>query len=331
MKKIRVLVTGADGFIGSHLTEQLLLKKKYKVIALSLYNSFNNSGWLDNLKKNRDLTIIHGNVEDINYCINITKNVDLIFHLASLIAIPYSYHAPSSYINTNIIGTYNMMEAALKNKVKRIIHVSTSEVYGTAIYSPIDENHPLQPQSPYSATKVSADAMVKSFVNSFNLPAIIARPFNTYGPRQSARAVIPSIIIQMLNKNKSLKLGDLTPQRDFTFVSDTCEAMIFLSNLSKKFDGEEFNIGSGKCISIKQLLLSIQKNFFKDINKKIISDKIRLRPKKSEVYLLKCNNKKILKLGFKNKINLKQGLRETINWFRSEENQKKYDSEKYNI
>ena len=306
-------------------------KKKYKVIALSLYNSFNSSGWLEKLKKNRDLTIMHGNVEDINYCFNITKKVDLIFHLASLIAIPYSYHAPSSYINTNIIGTYNMMEAALKNKVKRIIHVSTSEVYGTAIYSPIDENHPLQPQSPYSATKVSADAMVKSFINSFNLPAIIARPFNTYGPRQSARAVIPSIIIQMLSKKKNLKLGDLTPQRDFTFVSDTCEGMIFLSKLSKNFDGEEFNIGSGKCISVKELYITIQKNFFNNIRKKIISDKMRFRPKNSEVYLLKCNNKKIQKLGFKNKINLREGLRKTINWFRLEENRKKYDPEKYNI
>jgi NAD dependent epimerase/dehydratase len=331
MRKITVLVTGADGFIGSHLVEQLLSKKKYKIIALSLYNSFNDIGWLKQVKKNKNLKIIRGNIEDLNYCIKITNKIDIIFHLASLIAIPYSYHAPSSYINTNIIGTFNVMEAALKNKVKRIIHVSTSEVYGTAIYSPIDENHPLQPQSPYSASKISADALVKSYINSFNLPAIIARPFNTYGPRQSARAVIPSIIIQMLNSKKNLNLGSLLPIRDFNYVSDTCEGMILLSGLGNKYNGEVFNIGSGKSISIGELYKLIQMSYFKNIKKKIISDKIRFRPKNSEVYLLKCDNKKILKLGFKNKIDLKIGLKKTIDWFRASDNLKNYDSSIFNI
>jgi NAD dependent epimerase/dehydratase len=331
MSKITVLVTGADGFIGSHLVEQLLSKKKYKVIALSLYNSFNDIGWLKQVKKDKNLKIIRGNIEDLNYCIKITNKIDIIFHLASLIAIPYSYQAPSSYINTNIIGTFNVMEAALKNKVKKIIHVSTSEVYGTAIYSPIDENHPLQPQSPYSASKISADALVKSYINSFNLPAIIARPFNTYGPRQSARAVIPSIIIQMLNSKKNLNLGSLLPKRDFNYVSDTCEGMILLSSLGNKYNGEVFNIGSGKSISIGELYKLIQKSYFKNIKKKIISDKIRFRPKNSEVYLLKCDNKKILKLGFKNKIDLKIGLKKTIDWFRVNDNLKNYDSSIFNI
>lgn len=331
MRKITVLVTGADGFIGSHLVEQLLSKKKYKIIALSLYNSFNDIGWLKQVKKNKNLKIIRGNIEDLNYCIKITNKVDIIFHLASLIAIPYSYHSPSSYINTNIIGTFNVMEAALKNKVKRIIHVSTSEVYGTAIYSPIDENHPLQPQSPYSASKISADALVKSYINSFNLPAIIARPFNTYGPRQSARAVIPSIIIQMLNSKKNLNLGSLLPIRDFNYVSDTCEGMILLSGLGNKYNGEVFNIGSGKSISIGELYKLIQMSYFKNIKKNIISDKIRFRPKNSEVYLLKCDNKKILNLGFKNKIDLKVGLKQTIDWFRVSDNLKNYDSSIFNI
>ena len=331
MRKITVLVTGADGFIGSHLVEQLLSKKKYKIIALSLYNSFNDIGWLKQVKKNKNLKIIRGNIEDLNYCIKITNKVDIIFHLASLIAIPYSYHSPSSYINTNIIGTFNVMEAALKNKVKRIIHVSTSEVYGTAIYSPIDENHPLQPQSPYSASKISADALVKSYLTSFNLPAIIARPFNTYGPRQSARAVIPSIIIQMLNSKKNLNLGSLLPIRDFNYVSDTCEGMILLSGLGNKYNGEVFNIGSGKSISIGELYKLIQMSYFKNIKKNIISDKIRFRPKNSEVYLLKCDNKKILNLGFKNKIDLKVGLKQTIDWFRVSDNLKNYDSSIFNI
>ncbi len=331
MRKITVLVTGADGFIGSHLVEQLLSKKKYKIIALSLYNSFNDIGWLKQVKKNKNLKIIRGNIENLNYCIKITNKIDIIFHLASLIAIPYYYHAPSSYINTNIIGTFNVMEAALKNKVKRIIHVSTSEVYGTAIYSPIDENHPLQPQSPYSASKISADALVKSYINSFNLPAIIARPFNTYGPRQSARAVIPSIIIQMLNSKKNLNLGSLLPIRDFNYVSDTCEGMILLSGLGNKYNGEVFNIGSGKSISIGELYKLIQMSYFKNIKKKIISDKIRFRPKNSEVYLLKCDNKKILNLGFKNKIDLKVGLKQTIDWFRVSDNLKNYDSSIFNI
>ena len=219
-----VLVTGADGFIGSHLVEALL-QKEYYVKALSYYNSFNFWGWLEDIK-HPNLEVINGDVRDYNFCLKITEGIDVIYHLAALIAIPYSYVAPDSYIDTNIKGTSNICLAAIKNDVRKVVHTSTSEVYGTALYVPIDENHPLQPQSPYSASKIAADSMAMSYYNAFNLPLVIARPFNTYGPRQSARAIIPTIIIQMAAGKKEIHLGDLSPTRDLNFVKDTCKGFI---------------------------------------------------------------------------------------------------------
>ncbi|MFC1567549.1 SDR family NAD(P)-dependent oxidoreductase, partial [Thermodesulfobacteriota bacterium] len=242
LKNKKVLVTGADGFIGSHLTE-MLVSQGAKVKALSYYNSFNYWGWLEDLDCLTDIEVLSGDVRDPHYCKRITKGADIVFHLAALIAIPYSYVAPDSYVDTNIKGTLNICQAALENSCERIIHTSTSEVYGTAQYVPIDEKHPIQPQSPYSASKIGADAMAKSFYNAFDLPLTIARPFNTYGPRQSARAVIPSIIIQIASGKKKIKLGDLTPTRDFSYVEDICHGLIALA-ACKKAIGETFNIGS---------------------------------------------------------------------------------------
>jgi NAD dependent epimerase/dehydratase len=302
------LVTGADGFIGSHLCE-LLLKKKQKVIALNQYNSFDQIG---NLKyfKHKNLKIINGDIRDTNFCNTICKGVDKIYNLAALISIPYSYQAIESYIDTNIKGTYNICLAAHKNSVKKLIQLSTSEVYGTAKYTPIDEKHPYQPQSPYSASKISSDMMALSFYYSKGLNVTIARPFNTYGPRQSMRAIIPTIIFQNLFKKK-ITLGNIYTVRDFTYVSDTCEALYKVS--SNKYAGEIFNIGSNNKIKINDLINTI-KNITK-INNKIEIVNKRLRPKKSEVYLLNCNNKKIKnKLNFHPKINLRSGLKETIKW-----------------
>jgi NAD dependent epimerase/dehydratase len=220
-----VLVTGADGFIGSHLTE-LLVKEGYQVKALSQYNSFNYWGWLEDVDCRKQIEVLNGDVRDPHYCKHITKDVDIVFHLAALIAIPYSYVAPDSYVDTNVKGTLNICQAALENGVKRVIHTSTSEVYGTALYVPIDEKHPLQAQSPYSASKIGADAMAMSFFNAFDLPLTIARPFNTYGPRQSARAVIPTIISQIANGKKQIQLGDVSPTRDFNYVTDTCRGFL---------------------------------------------------------------------------------------------------------
>ena len=227
----KVLVTGADGFIGSHLTE-MLLEKGYDVKALSYYNSFNDWGWLNDIK-HPNLEVVTGDVRDPYFCKHITKDVEIIFHLAALIAIPYSYVAPDSYVDTNIKGTLNICQAAKENGVKRVLVTSTSEIYGTARYVPIDENHPKQPQSPYSATKIAADAIAMSFYNTFSLPVVLVRPFNAYGPRQSARAIIPTIITQIANGKKEIKLGDLTPTRDFNFVKDTCKGFIELRSDKK--------------------------------------------------------------------------------------------------
>jgi len=238
----KALITGADGFIGSHLTE-VLVKNGYYVKALSQYNSFNNWGWLEDVNCKDKIEVLTGDIRDPHYCKHITKDVSIIFHLAALIAIPYSYIAPDSYVDTNIKGTLNICQAAKENGNIRVIHTSTSEVYGTAQYVPIDENHPIQPQSPYSATKIAADAMAMSFYNAFELPLTIARPFNTYGPRQSARAVIPTIITQIANGAKEIKLGDVTPTRDFNFVEDTCRGLVALAEEDKTI-GETVNIGS---------------------------------------------------------------------------------------
>ena len=326
MKK--ALITGADGFIGSHLTE-MLVAQGYKVKALSQYNSFNNWGWLENVNCKNDIEILSGDIRDFNYCKLISKDVEVIFHLAALIAIPFSYVAPDSYVETNIKGTLNICQAAKENGVSRLIHTSTSEVYGTAKYVPIDEKHPLQPQSPYSATKIAADAMVMSFYNSFDLPATIVRPFNTYGPRQSARAIIPTIITQIAAGKKEIKLGDISPTRDFNYVEDCCRGFILLAE-SQKTIGETVNIGSNSEISIGDTFKLIKKLMSSDVI--IINDDQRNRPKNSEVFRLWCDNKKIYELvGYKPETNIQDGLKKTIDWMCRPENLKIYKSEIYNI
>ena len=322
------LVTGADGFIGSHLTE-MLVAEGYKVKALSQYNSFNYWGWLEDIDCLQDIEVLNGDIRDPHYCKHITKDVDIIFHLAALIAIPYSYIAPDSYVDTNIKGTLNICQAAIDNNVKKVIHTSTSEVYGTAQYVPIDELHPLQPQSPYSASKIGADAMAMSFSNSFDLPLVIARPFNTYGPRQSARAVIPSIISQIADGRDEIMLGDLSPTRDFNYVTDTCRGFIALAK-SDAVNGETINIGSNFEISIKdtfELIRDIMNSnveFTEDIN--------RIRPNKSEVFRLWCDNSKIKKLtNYEPEVDIKKGLTKTVDWFLDPINLSKYKSDIYNV
>ncbi len=328
MNKIVALVTGADGFIGSHLVE-MLLAKGYHVKALSQYNSFNNWGWLEDIDCSGDVDILSGDIRDSYYCDNIIKNVDIVFHLAALIAIPYSYIAPDSYVDTNIKGTLNICKAAKENGNIRVIHTSTSEVYGTAQYVPIDEKHPINPQSPYSATKIAADAMAMSFYNSFDLPVTIARPFNTYGPRQSARAVIPTIITQISSGMKEIKLGDVSPTRDFNYVEDTCRGLLAIAQ-SNKTIGEVVNIGSNFEISIMDTLNLIKKLMDSDVE--FIEDEQRIRPEKSEVFRLWCDNTKIKDLtGFKSQIDIKIGLEKTIEWIIQPSNLKKYKTEIYNV
>jgi len=323
-----VLITGADGFIGSHLTE-MLVKKGAKVKALSQYNSFNSWGWLEDVDCKDDIEVLCGDVRDSHYVEKISQNVDVIFHLAALIAIPYSYVAPDSYIDTNIKGTLNVCQAGIKNGVQKILHTSTSEVYGTAQYVPIDEKHPLQPQSPYSATKIGADSLVESFYRTFDLPATIVRPFNTYGPRQSARAVIPTIITQILNGQKQIKLGDTKPTRDFNFVKDTCRGFIELAECEKA-NGETVNIGSNFEISVGDTLNLIKKIMNSDVE--FITDDVRLRPEKSEVNRLWCDNTKIRNLtGFKPEYSIEQGLEATIDWFKNSGNIEKYKANIYNV
>jgi len=328
MKITRVLVTGADGFIGSRLVE-MLVSKGYKVRALSQYNSFNNWGWLEDVPCKDKIEIFTGDIRDPHYCKYITKDIDIIFHLAALIAIPYSYVAPDSYVDTNIKGTLNICQAAKENGNIRVIHTSTSEVYGTAQYVPIDENHPTQPQSPYSATKIAADAMAMSFYNAFDLPVTIARPFNTYGPRQSARAVIPTIVTQISNGVKEIKLGDVTPTRDFNYVDDTCRGFIALAECDESI-GETVNIGSNFEISIGDTLNLIKELMNSDVE--FVVDENRIRPSKSEVFRLWCDNSKIKELtGFKPQVNIKEGLQKTIDWITQPDNLKKYKSEIYNV
>ena len=323
-----ILVTGADGFIGSHLTE-MLQGQGYRVRALSYYNSFNNWGWLEDIEASESLEIVCGDVRDPHFCKHIVKNIDLIFHLAALIAIPYSYVAPDSYVDTNVKGTLNICQAARENGNIRVIHTSTSEVYGTAQYVPIDEKHPKQPQSPYSASKIGADAMAMSFYNSFELPVTIARPFNTYGPRQSARAIIPTIISQIASGMKDIKLGDLSPTRDFNFVKDICIGFIVLAKCDKAI-GKEVNIGSGTEISINELAELIINIL--GVSASVVSDEHRFRPKNSEVERLVCDSSLLSQLtGWKPEVTIKEGIVKTIEWFKDENNLKKYKSEIYNI
>lgn len=328
LKNKTVLITGADGFIGSHLTE-LLLKTTKKVKALSIYNSFNNWGWLESIDNLHEVEVFTGDVRDPHYCDLITKDVDVIFHLAALIAIPYSYIAPDAYVETNIKGTLNICQSALRNNCEKVIHTSTSEVYGTAQYVPIDEKHPLSPQSPYSASKIGADAVAQCFYNSFNLSVTTVRPFNTYGPRQSARAVIPNIIAQIASGKKQIMMGNTSPTRDFNFVKDTCSGFKLLAE-SDNTVGEIINIGSNTEISIKDLFELIKKLTKSDVT--LITEDIRLRPDSSEVFRLWCDNSKIIKLtGYKPKFSLEQGLVETINWFSDPINLSKYKSNFYNV
>jgi NAD dependent epimerase/dehydratase len=326
MKK--VLVTGADGFIGSHLVE-LLVKKGYSVRALSQYNSFNYWGWLEDLSCLKEIEVVNGDVRDPFFCNDITKGVDVVYHLAALIAIPYSYVAPQSYVETNVNGTLNICKAALQNSVKRVIHTSTSEVYGTAQYVPINEKHPLQPQSPYSASKIGADMMAMSFYNSFQLPLTTARPFNTYGPRQSARAVIPTIISQLANGVKSIKLGDVTPVGDFNYVTDTCRGFLALGENDSTV-GQTVNIGSNFEISVGDTFNLIKKIMNSDANFEL--DENRIRPEKSEVHRLWCDNSLIKSLTeYVPQVSIEEGLAKTIEWFLNKDNLKKYKANIYNV
>ncbi|XJZ27087.1 NAD-dependent 4,6-dehydratase LegB [Bacillota bacterium Lsc_1132] len=326
MKKI--LVTGADGFIGSHLTEELV-QQGYKVKAFTLYNSFNTWGWLDTLQKEvmNEVEIFTGDIRDPNGVKEAMKGMDEVYHLAALIAIPFSYYSPDTYVDTNIKGTLNVLQAARDLGTSRLLITSTSEVYGTAQYVPIDENHPYQGQSPYSATKIGADRLAESFYRSFNMPITIVRPFNTYGPRQSARAVIPTIITQLLAGKEEIELGSLTPTRDFNFVKDTANGFIEIAK-SEKTIGEEINIATQQEISIGQLAEALIRQI--NPNAKIVCDEQRLRPENSEVNRLLGSNEKIKRLtNWTPKYTFEQGLAETIDFFKH--NLDKYKTDIYNI
>lgn len=327
---MKVLITGADGFIGSHLVEACL-ECGYDIKAVVFYNSFNSFGWLDALSKRQlsQIEVLAGDIRDPYWIREILKKVDIVFHLAALIGIPFSYHSPEMYVDTNIKGTLNIIQAARDFHTKKIILTSTSEVYGTAEYIPIDEKHPRKAQSPYSATKIGADSLAESFYRSFNLPVVIARPFNTYGPRQSLRAVIPTIITQVLNGQQEIRLGALHPTRDFNYVKDICSGFLALARAENVL-GEEINIASGTEISIGELAHTIITMLHGDT--KIITDDTRLRPKKSEVERLVGSHEKMKKLtGWQPKYSLENGLAETIEWFTTTRATMKYKSEVYNI
>jgi NAD dependent epimerase/dehydratase len=324
----KVLVTGAEGFIGSHLTERLV-ELGADVTALVQYNSFNNWGWIDSFSKEmkNSINVVTGDIREYDGMKRIVKGNEVVFHLAALIAIPYSYQSPMAYIRTNVEGTANVLEACREYDVEKVVHTSTSETYGTALYVPIDEKHPMQGQSPYSASKIGADKMAESFYRSFNTPVATLRPFNTYGPRQSARAVIPTIITQILSGANEIKLGDLTPTRDFNFVKDTAEAFVKAAE-SDNTIGEVINAGSNYEISVKDTIDLIVKIIGKDV--KIICDEQRIRPKNSEVNRLWADNTKIKELtGWKPKYTLEDGLRETIEWMKN--NLHYYKPDIYNV
>lgn len=324
---MKALVTGADGFIGSHLT-QALLDKGYEVRALCLYNSLGHRGWLEGVKA-PNLEIVMGDVRDPAFCREIVRGMDLVFHLAALIAIPYSYVAPDSYVDTNVKGTLNICQASRDSGVKRLIVTSTSEVYGTAQYVPIDEKHPKQPQSPYSATKIGADALALSFHNAFNLPVVIARPFNTYGPRQSARAIIPTIITQIASGMTTIKVGDLSPTRDFNYVADTAQGFIALAE-TPGIEGKEINIATGAEHSMKETLETIARIMDKKVD--YVTDPARLRPSGSEVFRLMGDNSLITSLtSWRPTHTLEQGLQKTIDWFTVKSNLALYKPDIYNV
>lgn len=324
----KVLVTGADGFIGSHLVE-MLVRYGADVVALSQYNSFNDWGWLEDVDLSKNVKVVCGDIRDPHFCRSIVQGVDTVFHLAALIAIPYSYVAPESYVSTNILGSLNLVQAARDLGVTRFIHTSTSEVYGTARYVPINEEHPLQPQSPYSASKIAADAMVMSYFLSFGTPVTIARPFNTYGPRQSARAVIPTVITQLLSGKDRLHLGSLHPTRDFNYVEDTCRGFIELAACPEAV-GKTVNIGSNFEISVGETVALIQEIL--GTNVPIETDDQRLRPERSEVERLWCDNTKIQELtGFRPGIGMRAGLERTVDWLRQPKHLGRYKAHIYNV
>lgn len=325
----KVLVTGSEGFIGSHLTERLV-ELGADVTALVQYNSFNNWGWIDtfNDETKKDIKVITGDIREYDCMKRIIKGQEVVFHLAALIAIPYSYLSPMAYVRTNIEGTTNVLEACREYGIEKLVHTSTSETYGTALYVPIDEKHPLQGQSPYSASKIAADKMAESYFRSFDLPVAVIRPFNTYGPRQSARAIIPTIISQLLAGKKEIQLGSLTPTRDFNYVKDTVEAFVKVAE-SDNTIGEVVNTGSNQEISIGDLVEVIIKLVgCSDVQ--IVCDEKRLRPEKSEVNRLCSDNTKIKKLtDWKPRYTLKRGLKETIEWIQN--NMEYFKIDVYNI
>lgn len=321
-----VLVTGSDGFIGSHLVERLV-KEGARVRCFVLYNSFGTKGWLDSCSEQvlNEVEIFPGDVRDARRVEEAVAGQDIVFHLASLIAIPYSYRAPESYVQTNIGGALNILNACRDHSVSKLVHTSTSEVYGTAVYTPIDEAHPLQAQSPYSASKIGADMLARSYHDSFGLPVVIARPFNTYGPRQSARAVIPTIISQLSSGAKRLKLGTLQPRRDFNFVADTVAGLVHLSGVEGR--GDVINLGSGREISIGDLATTIMSIVGREVD--IVTEEDRLRPESSEVDRLLCDGTKARELGWEPLCSLEQGLKETVLWMK--ENSRHYHPDVYGI
>jgi len=329
LKGKRVLLTGACGFIGSHLAQRLV-EEGCSLRAFVYYNSFGSYGWLEDLPAEilSEIDIFMGDVRDPNGVRTAMKDIDVVFHLAALIGIPYSYHSPDSYVDTNVKGTLNILQAARDEGVEKILVTSTSEVYGTALYAPIDEKHPRQGQSPYSATKIGADVMAESFYRSFEMPVTIVRPFNTYGLRQSARAVIPSIITQLLADKSEIKLGSLSPKRDMVFVKDTAEGFLRIAKCDNT-SGEEINIATGEEISIGELADTLVNIINPDA--KIVTDEARIRPEKSEVMRLMGDNSKLYELtGFKPETSLKDGLNQTVEWFR-ERGLKGYKADIYNV
>lgn len=324
----KVLVTGAEGFIGSHLVESLCALGA-SVKALCQYNSFNDWGWLDGHSRIGEVELVTGDIRDPHFCLDLVRSCDYVFHLAALIPIPYSYRAPTSYVDTNVNGTLNLCQAAVRHGVERFLHVSTSEVYGTARYAPIDEAHPLCGQSPYSASKIGADAIALSFYYAFELPVVVARPFNTYGPRQSARAVIPTIISQLAAGKTEVKLGDLTTTRDFNFVTDTCRGMIAAATVTGG-QGEVYNIGSGREISVGDVARLIASLMDRPLV--IADDPERHRPERSEVRRLLCDCRKLATgSGYAPETDLAEGLTATIKWFMEPENLKRYKVDLYNV
>ena len=330
LKGKKVIVTGSDGFIGSHLVEALL-EEGVQLKVFCYYNSFNSWGWVDSFSDSikKELEIFTGDIRDSNAVRTAVRDCDLVFHLAALIAIPYSYYSPESYVETNIKGTLNVLQAARDFDLEKVLITSTSEVYGTARYVPIDEKHPKQGQSPYSATKIGADHIAESFFRSFDLPVTIVRPFNTYGPRQSARAIIPTIVTQLLAGNTEIKLGSLSPTRDLLYVKDTVNGFIEIAK-SDKVIGEEINIARNTEISMEQLASKIISMM--GLEARIISDESRIRPKKSEVERLLGSNQKLLSLtNWESSYSLESGLEETINWFKVKENRQAYKAHIYNV